>query len=158
MRRRNRAGRGAVDDYVMDMPVVLTKSFGLAVAAVLALGALDAASAQRRPDYQGIMVEEGQPARSKKKGIEKPNRVEKPKRVEQARPRPRGSSTYIPPPNPSPDTGPARVAPPSPGVYMPPPVNSFGDRVTNCIHSYPLNAGVGNNPTNQQAYIRQCAN
>jgi hypothetical protein len=42
---------------------------------------------------------------------------------------------------------------------VPPPSRpSFSDRVTNCIHSYPLNAGIGNNPTDQQAYIRQCAN
>jgi hypothetical protein len=43
-------------------------------------------------------------------------------------------------------------------TYTPPPNATFGDRVTNCIHSYPLNAGVGNNPTEQGAYVRQCAN
>jgi hypothetical protein len=42
--------------------------------------------------------------------------------------------------------------------YKPPPINTFGDRVTNCIHSCPLNAGIGNNPRDQQSYIRQCAN
>jgi hypothetical protein len=79
---------------------------------------------------------------------------------EAARPRkvPRGSSTYTPPPVPSPNTGRATVAPATPGVYKPPPINSFGDRATGCIHSYPLNAGIGNNPTDQQSYIRQCAN
>ena len=71
---------------------------------------------------------------------------------------PRGSSTYIPPPIPSPNTGRATVAPATPGVYKPPPINSFGDRVTGCVHSYPLNAGIGNNPTDRQSYIRQCAN
>jgi hypothetical protein len=47
---------------------------------------------------------------------------------------------------------------PPPAPYRPPPIESFSDRVTKCIHSYPLNAGVGNNPTDQQMYIRQCAN
>jgi hypothetical protein len=77
------------------------------------------------------------------------------------RPRPRGSSTYIPPVNPSPNAGPTpqeilnqRTAQP----YKPPPINTFSDRVSNCIHSYPLNAGIGNNPRDQQMYIRQCAN
>jgi hypothetical protein len=78
------------------------------------------------------------------------------------RPRPRGSSgAYVPPVNPSPNAGPTpqqilnrqTVQP-----YKPPPINTFSDRVTNCIHSYPLNAGIGNNPRDQQAYIRQCAN
>ena len=86
-----------------------------------------------------------------------PPRVERPIRV------PRGSSTYIMPPVPSPNepTSPPpavllRVPPPS--NYPPPAANSFGDRVINCIHSAPLNTGIGNNPANAQAYIRQCAN
>jgi len=45
-----------------------------------------------------------------------------------------------------------------PGVYNPPPINTYSDRVRNCIHSYPLNAGIGNNPTDQSSYIRQCSN
>ena len=68
---------------------------------------------------------------------------------------PRGSS-YIPPAT-LPRTE-AIVTPPPPGVYKPPPINTFSDRVRNCIHSYPLNAGIGNNPTDQGAYVRQCAN
>jgi hypothetical protein len=62
------------------------------------------------------------------------------------------------PPIPSPNIGRAAVAPVTPGVYKPPPINSFGDRVTGCVHSYPLNAGIGNNPTDRQSYIRHCAN
>ena len=72
---------------------------------------------------------------------------------------PRGSSTYIPPPVPSPygstvgvTTGQA-VQP-----YNPPPITTFGDRVNNAIQSYPLNKGLGNNPTDQQMYIRQNSN
>ena len=72
---------------------------------------------------------------------------------------PRGSSAYIPPPVPSPygsqggvTTGQA-VQP-----YNPPPITTFGDRVNNAIQSYPLNKGLGNNPTDQQMYIRQNSN
>jgi hypothetical protein len=36
--------------------------------------------------------------------------------------------------------------------------NSFSDRVTRCNHSFPLNAGIGNNPTDRDSYVRQCAN
>lgn len=72
---------------------------------------------------------------------------------------PRGSSTYIPPPVPSPSgsrvgvtTGQA-VQP-----YNPPPITTFGDRVNSAIQSYPLNKGLGNNPTDMQMYIRQNSN
>jgi hypothetical protein len=116
---------------------------------IITLGALLAAAqpaAFARDDYgfRDIMVEEGG-----KKPVKKQKATE-PKR------RPRGSS-YIPSAN-LPRTEPVVVAPASPGVYRPPPVNSFSDRVTNCIHSFPLARGLGNNPNEQQAFIRQCAN
>jgi hypothetical protein len=41
---------------------------------------------------------------------------------------------------------------------MPPPINSFSDRVTQCNQSYTFNAGVGNNPVGRDAYVRSCAN
>jgi hypothetical protein len=74
---------------------------------------------------------------------------------------PRTSSAVVVPP---PHTGlrdlPARqllqAAPPP--AYVPPAQPSFSDKVTNCIHSYPLNAGVGNNPTDRNAYVGQCVN
>lgn len=77
---------------------------------------------------------------------------------------PRGSSSTIdiPPVNPSPyssNSPPARaLTQPPPQPYKPPPINSYSDRVTNCIHSFPLNGGIGNNPSDQQSYVRQCAN
>ena len=78
------------------------------------------------------------------------------------RPRARGSSgAYIPPVNPSPNAGPTPqqiLNQPTVQPYKPPPINTFSDRVGNCIMSYPLNAGIGNNPRDQQQYIRQCAN
>jgi len=45
-----------------------------------------------------------------------------------------------------------------PGVYQPRQINSFGDRVTNAIHAYPLQRSLGNNPVNEQMFIRQRAN
>jgi hypothetical protein len=91
-----------------------------------------------------------------------PSLIPPPGRAERPAKR-RGSSTLIPPPMPSPN---AANSPPSsvllqhppPAVYPPPARDSYGDRVINCIHSAPLNTGVGNNPANPQAYIRQCAN
>jgi hypothetical protein len=73
---------------------------------------------------------------------------------------PRGSSIYIPPPNRSPSGGPPpasmlqTVPQPAP---LPPPA-SFGDKATNCMQSFPLNKGVGNNSSDMQTYVRQCAN
>jgi hypothetical protein len=55
---------------------------------------------------------------------------------------PRGSSTSMPP-VPAPSVPSAIVSQPSVGVYKPPPINSFSDRVTQCQHSFPLNAAWG---------------
>jgi hypothetical protein len=59
------------------------------------------------------------------------------------------------PPVPSPSPLPLQPALP---VYKPPPINSVGDRVTNCLHSFRLNAGLGNSPTNRGFYVRSCVN
>jgi hypothetical protein len=70
-------------------------------------------------------------------------------------PRPYGSPGYVAPVLPK-SQQPVTQSTVQP--YNPPKINTFSDRVTNCIHSYPLNAGIGNNPRDQQSYIRQCAN
>ena len=77
-------------------------------------------------------------------------------RAERPRTIPRGSSTYLPPvPSPSPPSlMPVRPLAP----YTPPPINSFSDRVTQCNLSFPLNAGLGNNPGTRDAYVRSCVN
>ena len=97
-----------------------------------------------------IMVDEGgKPLKRSKKG-------EQPQRAPKKQPKiPRGSS-YIPDTT-LPRTEPV-LPPSSTSVYKPPPINSFSDRVTGCNHSFPLNAGIGNNPTDRSAYVRQCAN
>jgi hypothetical protein len=38
------------------------------------------------------------------------------------------------------------------------PINSVGDRVTNCLRSFPLNAQLANNPANRDLYVRPCVN
>ena len=163
------------------MQVPALKILAITLAAIFALGALDAALAREkkprveRPVESGIewdasgtpiiMRETGRPPRSQTPSIQSPSimRDEEPskrQRVERPRTAPRGSGGTIPPPVPSPYVGPPSpvLLQPPPTPYKPPPVNSFGDRVVNCIHSYPLNAGIGNNPTDRQTYIRQCAN
>jgi hypothetical protein len=81
--------------------------------------------------------------------------------ADQGRVVPRVSSpVVVPPPHAGlPDLPPRQLlqaAPPP--VYAPPSRPTFSDKVTNCIHSYPLNAGIGNNPTDRTAYMGQCAN
>ena len=43
---------------------------------------------------------------------------------------------------------------PSAGVYIPPPVNNPSAQINQLNHSFPLNGGLGNNPTDRDAYIR----
>jgi len=76
---------------------------------------------------------------------------------------PRGSSTYISPPVPSPNSpnsppGAVLLQMPRPAIVMPPPTPSFSDRATNAIHDFPLQQGLGNNPNDLNSFIRQRAN
>jgi hypothetical protein len=41
-----------------------------------------------------------------------------------------------------------------PSVPIPPPVNNPSERINQFNHSFPLNGGLGNNPTNRDDYIR----
>ena len=43
---------------------------------------------------------------------------------------------------------------PSTGVYIPPPVSNPSAQINQLNHSFPLNGGLGLNPTNRDAYIR----
>jgi hypothetical protein len=56
---------------------------------------------------------------------------------------------------------PAPLSPPSLGLpqqsaapYIPPPVNNPSAQINQLNHSFPLNGGLGNNPTDRDAYIR----
>jgi hypothetical protein len=152
------------------MRAPLSKIVAIAVTAILAVAALDPALARHkkaRPKPQAapdiVRDYDGTPIIME--GLKRPKRPawemdEAKERAEHPYPRPRGSSTYIPPPVPSPSAGPPPPAllQPAPALPQPPPITTFSDRVTRCIHSFPLNAGIGNNPTNLDAYVRQCAN
>jgi hypothetical protein len=102
--------------------------------------------AMMRDDKAGKLELEPKPAR----------RADRPIKI------PRGSSTYIPPPDPSPysKNSPPAAALTRPTVqpYNPPPITTFSDRVNNAIQAYPLEKGVGNNPIDQQQFIRQRLN
>jgi hypothetical protein len=64
----------------------------------------------------------------------------------------------VQPPVPSPVYPQPPVVQAVPRVKAPKRIESFGDRTTNCLHSFPLEAGKGNNPVNRDAYVRSCAN
>jgi hypothetical protein len=44
---------------------------------------------------------------------------------------------------------------PSAGPYIPPPIRNPSAEINQLNQSFPFNAGLGNNPTNRDAYIRQ---
>jgi hypothetical protein len=75
-----------------------------------------------------------------------------PKRVERPRVTARGSSGAY---NPAPLSTPSLpLSQPSAGVYIPPPVANPSAQIDQLNHSFPLNGGLGLNPTNRDAYIR----
>jgi hypothetical protein len=43
---------------------------------------------------------------------------------------------------------------PSAAPYIPPPVANPSAQINQLNHSFPLNGGLGNNPTNRDAFIR----
>jgi hypothetical protein len=159
-----------------------TKILTLVLAAVMVVGTLDAAAARQkkkhriaRPavtqtdrvpgtlvpvDRDGtpiIMQGYRSPRMMRDAGQPEPRqRADRPVKI------PRGSSTYIPPVNPSPysiNSPPAAaLTQPAPAPYQPPPITTFSDRVNNAIQAYPLQKGIGNNPIDQQEFIRQRLN
>ena len=49
---------------------------------------------------------------------------------------------------------PLLVQPPAVAPYNPPPISNPSERVMQLNQSFPLNAGLGNNPTNRDGYVR----
>ena len=164
------------------MRVSLIKTVTLVLAAVMVVGTVDAASARQKKKHRSsrpavtetdripgtlvpvdrdgtpiIMQGYRSPRMMRDAGEAAPQqRADRPVRI------PRGSSTYIPPVNPSPYSinsprAPA-LAQPAAAPYQPPPITTFSDRVINAIQAYPLQKGIGNNPMDQQEFIRQRAN
>jgi hypothetical protein len=77
------------------------------------------------------------------------------KRAERPRTIPRGSSGYVAP-IPLPDTSRSSgiVPPPPVTTYNPPPINNPSERIDQLNHSFPLNRGLGLNPTDRDGYVR----
>jgi hypothetical protein len=158
------------------MHAALSKVLAFALTAGIALAAAaDAAARTKKPrqrapvvpplvrDYDGTPIimrgyrRPRPPATQAEPKAEPKARPERPHR--KAR---RGSGGYVPPPVPSPggpnSPPPAVLLQPPPAPYQPPPIRSFGDRAIDAIHAYPLDKGIGNNPTDPQMFIRQRAN
>jgi hypothetical protein len=83
---------------------------------------------------------------------EQPEQKQPTQRSESPRVTTRGSSgSYVAPP---PRTPSLTLTQPSAGPYIPPPVNNPSERIHQLNQSFPLNGGLGNNPTDRDAYIR----
>ena len=65
---------------------------------------------------------------------------------------PRGSAGYVPP-APLPRT-PLLGQAPAASAYNPPPVSNPSERISQFNQSFQFNKGLGNNPTNRDAYVR----
>jgi hypothetical protein len=159
------------------------KILTLALAAMMVLGTLDAASARKKkvrvnpqptasenlryaPGQLVPVDRDGTPIIMqgyRSRAITRDNEPKEPvQRADRPIKIPRGSSTYIPPPSPSPysvNSPPAAaLTQPVPQPYKPPPITTFSDRVNSAIQAYPLEKGLGNNPIDQQQFIRQRLN
>jgi hypothetical protein len=70
---------------------------------------------------------------------------------------PRGSATFIPPISSVgglPRTPSLAVQPPAVAPYNPPPINNPSERINQLNQSFQFNRGLGNNPTDRDAYTR----
>ena len=137
-----------------------------AVAAVLVVGT--AATASARPKKHNVVRHNAEDQATSTtncygtpiimQGMGCPKRVargeeqEPTQRGDRPRRRVRGSGgAYVPAYQPTPSLGGSQ---PSVGVYIPPPVSNPSAQINQLNQSFPFNAGLGNNPTNRDAYIR----
>ena len=143
------------------MSVPLSRMVALAVA-VLVLGAATTASARPKKHsaertatpttncYGTPIIMQGMDCpRRAARGEEQ---EQEPQRAQRPRVTARGSSGAYNPALLSPPSLP--LSQPSAGVYIPPPVANPSAQINQLNHSFPLNGGLGNNPTNRDAYIR----
>ena len=139
----------------MSMSVPLSRIVILAFA-VLVLGADATASARpKKHTSTAITTCDGTPIIMKGMDCKKrPSGGEQQATQRAARPRvtSRGSGGIY---------APARLTPPSlglpqqsTGVYIPPPVSNPSAQINQLNQSFPLNGGLGLNPTNRDSYIR----
>src|SRR5262245_46500863 len=144
------------------MSVPLSRMVALAFA-VLVLGAATSASARPKKHIQRAertatttncygtpIIMQGMDCPRRTARGEEQEQVTK--RAERPRVTRRGSSGAYNPALLSPPSLP--LSQPSAGVYIPPPVANPSAQINQLNHSFPLNGGLGNNPTNRDAYIR----
>src|SRR5215831_9620493 len=152
--------------YLRAMSTPVARIVTLAVAAVLVVGT--AATASARPKKHNVERQnvESQATSTTNcygtpiimQGMGCPKRVA---RGEEQEPTPRGDrprrrvrgsgGPYIPSYQPTPSLP---LSQPSVGVYIPPPVSNPSAQINQLNQSFPFNAGLGNNPTNRDAFIR----
>jgi hypothetical protein len=149
--------------YYGDMSARLSKTVMLALT-VLVFGATATASARpkkhssERAATSSMMCPDGTPIIMQ--GIECPRRPARgeeqnqpTQRAERPRVTTRGSGgPYIAAPLRAPSL---TLTQPPAGPYIPPPVRNPSAEINQLNQSFPFNAGLGNNPTNRDAYIRQ---
>jgi hypothetical protein len=146
-----------------DMSARPPKTVMLALA-VLVFGATATASARpkkqssERTATSGMMCPDGTPIIMQ--GLECPRRSARgdeqnqpTQRAERPRVTARGSGgPYVAAPLRTPSL---TLTQPPAGPYIPPPVRNPSAEINQLNQSFPFNAGLGNNPTNRDAYIRQ---
>jgi hypothetical protein len=148
------------------MSASLSRIVTLVVAVLVLAAAADTASA--RPKKQGAertaapttmcegtpVIMQGMPCPGRPaRGEEQKQQQEQPtQRAERPRVTRRGSGgPYVAAPLPTPSlTLPQQTTAP----YIPPPVDNPSERINQLNHSFPLNRGLGNNPTDRDSYIR----
>ena len=147
------------------MSVSLSRIVGLAVA-VLILGADATASARpkrhpaaQRPPAQVTtncdgtpIIMQGMPCRQLPASATEQTGEQPPKGVERRRLTTRGSGgPYVPSVQRTPSVG---LSQPSGSVYTPPAIANPSERIKDLNSSFPLNGGLGLNPSNRDDYIR----
>jgi hypothetical protein len=151
--------------YFQAMSLSVSKAFALGLVFVFCAFASEEASARSKKhrlepsSVLGIMTDEtGTPVIMQ--GLERPKRAikDRPHRNKEAERRvniPRGSANFVPPVSSGglPRT-PLLVNPSAVAPYNPPPINNPSERVMQSNQSFPMNRGLGNNPTDRDAYVR----
>jgi hypothetical protein len=143
------------------MSVSLSRIVTLALA-VLVLGAVATASARPKKqsgdrtltpstmcDGTPIIMEGLDCSRRPARGVQQEEATERTERPHVTK---RGSGApYIAPLQRPPSL---TLTQPSAGPYIPPPINNPSERINQLNQSFPLDRGLGNNPTDRDTYIR----
>ena len=160
--------RPLTNTYFENMRLSQSKVFALVLVLVFSAFGPEQASARSKkhrpvkpPSVPNIMVDEtGTPiimqGMERSKGASRGRRYTS-KQAERRVYIPRGSATYIPPISSVgglPRTPSLAVQPPAVAPYNPPPINNPSERINQLNQSFQFNRGLGNNPTDRDAYIR----